>query len=291
MDKLVLRSGYELNEEHRPPPIFDFETNVDFDDLSPEQLGALSEKAYELTRKISEHQLDTQSNCVTFSGIDRKNGFAKITKNQDIRAEDARSQQYHINEEKVRHVGIIGIAEINGYHKMSPIISELAGKLYTRHELTMRGMKHHDKVPLNEHIATRFHFDSDVINLTITHCKNIRIDIEGDIKVGIECISSHNISINCESFYFTRIHSCNNIVVNGDAKRSSILDMRYSLDIMVGGQVIMGNAFTSIRYTLSKDGAYVRVSDNDDVFQFDGAKSLPDVTLAKYHNTSRKYRD
>lgn len=282
MDKLVLRSGYSLKEEERrPPPIFDFEMGIDFDETTPEQLNEEAEKAHVLTRKVSEHQLETQSNCVTFSGVDRKDGFIKIPCNKRIPATEARGQQYHVAK-GTRQI------DITGCWKISPIISELSGSIFTDRELLMRGVKVNSTLEVKDRIATRIWFDADLINLTITHCENIRIEVEGDVKVGIECISSDNVYIGCESFYFIRADECTNLTVAGDAKRSSMLDLRKSTNVNVGGQCVTSNALTSLRYKMNDEGWYVRVLDDEDVFKFAGAKSLPDITLMKHHNTSRK---
>lgn len=258
-DNIILRTGVDVvNEGHREPDIFELETVVDFDNITPENAEAFANKAESIARTISVNQLATQMNFMALCGIDRKGVFDEIPSSKTIGACAARGKRFFVRKECVP-----GTITVTGDTILAPVLSEL-----------------------NSDSPIEINFSGDLINLTITHCRGVNIMVDGRIKVGIELINCSNVDIYCDSFYFARVTTCNDITVTGTCRNGSMLDIRNSSYIKINKEHIHGNMFTSLRYIKDTNEYFRQVTKSEDIFD-GGAQSLPDITLMKLYKTGR----
>jgi len=221
--------------------------DVNFDDFDENEFAFLKQKTENLCEKISKKQLQTQSNVVSFYGVDKKNKFHSISNNK-MDSLEIKGDQFFVPK-SMRNI------KIKGNEKNSYVLSEIKN-------------------------TTFFKFNSPVIHLTITNCENLVIKIKKNSLTGIECINCTDIVIDCESHSFVRTTTSSYCEISGDLNENTLIDVRNCNDIFFNKEKIVGNMFTEGRFR-KRNGELYLIPIEEDLLSRPFYHSMPNMSLMK----------
>lgn len=213
--------------------------------VSIDQFTELSEKVKPIGRTISDSQIKTQNQVASFTGIDRLGVFDWVS-NTKMDSREVRGKQLFVPMD-IRSI------KVTGDTRNSYVISEI------------------------DHV-TVFRFESPITHLVITHCYGIVIVIKGTPLTGIECISSQDVVIECDSYNFVRTTTSDSCRLTGKCDVDTLFDIRNCNDVYVNGERIKGNVFTESRFKMN-DSYLEKVEASEDIFI--GPSSLPNTSIMK----------
>lgn len=262
----IVKSGFSLIEDdERPPDLFDLETLVDFDDLDPETLLALTDKSQVIGGEVAKNQLSTQSHVISLCGRNRKGTFPTLRNPKNVNLSSLRGGQFFVPES----TRLIKISEKAGVPGAPFVISEICH-------------------------TTVIDFDCIITQLIVTNSHNIVIRMKKAPIAGIECINSSNIIIDADSCNFVRAITSSDVKVNGECDGDVLLDMRNCIDVFVNGEKIEVGMYTEGRFSFSpQDKSFLRLEKKHDIYRVggsdapDGGKQMPNLTFLKSMKTGK----
>lgn len=213
--------------------------------VSEDQFTNLYEQVQPLGRTISNAQLHAQSQVTSFTGIDRLGVFEEVSKLK-MDSQEIRGKQLFVPT-STRSV------RVSGDMRNSYVISEIGH-------------------------TTVFRFESPLTHLTITHCQGIVIVIKGTPLTGIECISSQDVVIECDSYNFVRTTTSDSCRLTGKCNANTLLDIRNCNDVYLNSERIEGNIFTESRFKMNEN-SLEKVDISEDIFF--RPSSLPNTSIMK----------
>ena len=244
----ILRTGLGTGAEIQNPQIVN--TDVDFNDLSVEDLENLEQKAQEIGGNVANNQLTTQSHVVSLYGPGRP--FPNVEKVVDV--DQIRGKQFSIPE-NVRMIKVTSSSE------SSPcpfVLSEIQGIVVV--QLFCR-----------------------VSQLTITNCRKVLVRMSHAPIAGIECINSHDVTVVSAACNFLRVTTSTNVKFRGECDADSLLDIRNCTDIHVNDAQLEVGMFSEGRFSVSPDkDHFIPIEPQRDLWNV-GVRtgSFPNLTLLK----------
>lgn len=267
----ILKSGLEQELNDRPSNIFNLETLIDFDNVTAEDLEALTKKSLEIGGEIARNQLSTQSHVVSLCGRNRKGTFT-VLKNGKLDVNDIRGGQFFVPTDlrliRITDSSLGRRSEDRPFGPCPFVITEI------------------------DH-TTVIDFDCEVTQLTITKSRNLVIRMKKAPIAGIECIDSNNIIVDAEKCNFVRATTSSDVKINGRCDDTVLLDMRNCVDVFVNNQQIDVGFFSEGRFSFSPhEKSFVPLSASDDLLgsSAPGSSRMPNLTLLKNMKTG-KYTD
>ena len=220
-----------------------FNLDIDFDKMNEDEQNLMKEKAYHIARKVSDHQIETQSKVVYINDADG----IKLTPLVDVLSIMGKVCYIHPTMTLLKIVGSTSSSYVFTNIKMvRPIVIDITNK---------------------------------ISHITVTNCKNLIINVTNTSFAGIECINSRRINMTVKSINFVRVTTGSDINIYGLCNDSSMLDIRNSINVSVNNQIIPGCMFNEDRFCYQND-RFLKVKEDDDIFS-SGNLSLPNITLLK----------